>query len=89
MQQQCSGEAYGTVESAKIISDKFTGRSKGFGFIEMPNVGEAKKAIEELDGSELSGRNIVVNESKSKPQNDRRSGGGFNRGNSGYNRNRY
>jgi RNA recognition motif-containing protein len=86
-------EAYGAVDSAKVISDKFTGRSKGFGFVEMPNDDEAKKAIEELDGSEVSGRSIVVNESKPKPQGDRRGGGGggFNRGGGGggYNRDRY
>ncbi len=90
-------EAYGAVDSAKVISDKFTGRSKGFGFVEMPNDDEARKAIEELDGSEVSGRSIVVNESKPKPQGDRRpsgggGGGGFNRGGGGgggYNRDRY
>lgn len=57
-------EEYGEVDSAKIITDKFTGRSKGFGFIEMPNAAEATKAIEELNGGELEGRNIVVNEAK-------------------------
>ena len=57
-------EDYGDVDSAKIITDKFTGRSKGFGFIEMPNDSEANKAIEELNGGELEGRNIVVNEAK-------------------------
>lgn len=57
-------EDYGEVDSAKIITDKFTGRSKGFGFIEMPNDAEANKAIEELNGGELEGRNIVVNEAK-------------------------
>lgn len=57
-------EDYGTVDSAKIITDKFTGRSKGFGFIEMPDDAEANKAIEELNGGELEGRNIVVNEAK-------------------------
>lgn len=89
-------EAYGAVDSAKVISDKFTGRSKGFGFVEMANDDEARKAIEELDGSEVSGRSIVVNESKPKPEGERRSGGGggggFNRGGGGgggYNRDRY
>ena len=57
-------EEYGQVSSAKIITDKFTGRSKGFGFIEMANSEEASKAIEELNGGELEGRNIVVNEAK-------------------------
>lgn len=79
-------EAYGSVDSAKVISDKFTGRSKGFGFVEMSNEEEAKKAIAELDGSEVSGRSIVVNESKPKPEGERRGGGGFNRGGGGFNR---
>lgn len=55
---------YGTVESTKIIQDKFSGRSKGFGFIEMPNDDEAKSAIDQLNQTELMGRNIVVNEAK-------------------------
>jgi len=78
-------EKYGEVTSAKIIIDKYTGKSKGFGFIEMPNDAEAKKAIGELNGTEVSGRNITVNESiertdrRSNPRggdNDRRGGGG-------------
>ena len=76
-------EEYGEVTSARIISDKFSGRSKGFGFIEMPNVEEAKKAIEELNGAEVDGRTIVVNESIEKPKDGTRrpsGGGGFNRG---------
>ena len=56
-------EEYGEVESAKIIFDKYSGRSKGFGFVEMPNEAEAKKAIEKLNGSEVQGRRIIVNES--------------------------
>ena len=56
-------EEYGEVTSAKIIIDKYSGKSKGFGFVEMPNDAEAKKAIEELNGAEVSGRNIIVNES--------------------------
>ncbi len=59
-------EEYGEVTSAKIISDKITGRSKGFGFVEMDNDAEATKAIKELNNSEVSGRNIKVNESKPK-----------------------
>ena len=58
-----SFEVYGTVSSVKIITDKFTGRSKGFGFVEMPNDNEASKAIEELNGATVSGRTIVVNKS--------------------------
>lgn len=58
-----SFEAYGAVSSVKIITDKFTGRSKGFGFVEMPNEAEALKAIEELNGAMVSGRTIIVNKS--------------------------
>jgi RNA recognition motif-containing protein len=82
-------EEYGEVTSAKIIIDKYSGKSKGFGFVEMPNDAEAKKAIEELNGAEVSGRNIIVNESIERPErknfrdgggsNDRRGGGGGNR----------
>ncbi|MDD4226736.1 MAG: RNA-binding protein [Mariniphaga sp.] len=80
-------EEYGEVASVKIISDKLTGRSKGFGFVEMDNDLEAKKAIDELNNAEISGRNIKVNESRPKSNDsrgggNRRSGGGggFNRG---------
>lgn len=79
-------EEYGEVTSAKIIIDKYSGKSKGFGFVEMPNDAEAKKAIEELNGAEIQGRKIIVNESIERPErrsnfrtgdNDRRGGGGF------------
>ncbi|MCR9063168.1 MAG: RNA-binding protein [Cytophagales bacterium] len=53
-------EEYGTVDSAKIIMDKFTNRSKGFGFVEMPNDSEAEEAIAALNDTELDGRTIVV-----------------------------
>jgi len=69
-------EEYGEVASSKIISDKFTGRSKGFGFIEMESDEEANKAIQELNNAEVGGRNIKVNESKPREDNDRRGGGG-------------
>ena len=75
-----SFEAYGAVDSVKIISDKFTGRSKGFGFVEMPNDDEAQKAIDELNGATVQGRAIVVNKSEPKPEGERRSFGGGNRG---------
>jgi RNA recognition motif-containing protein len=77
-------EGYGEVGSAKIIFDKYSGKSKGFGFVEMPNEAEAKKAIEELNGFEIQGRKIIVNESIERPErrrdfrggdNDRRGGG--------------
>ena len=55
---------YGTVNSVKIISDKYNGRSKGFGFVEMENKDEAKKAVSGLNGSSLKSRDITVNEAK-------------------------
>jgi RNA recognition motif-containing protein len=55
---------YGTVSSVKIISDKYNGRSKGFGFVEMENNDEAKKAVSGLNGSSLKSRDITVNEAK-------------------------
>lgn len=57
-------EEYGTVSSAKIITDKFSGRSKGFGFVEMDNDDEANEAIKDLNGSMLENREVVVNEAK-------------------------
>jgi len=59
-------EEYGTVDSIKIISDKYTGRSKGFGFVTIPDNGEANKAIKGLNGSTLGNREITVNEAKPK-----------------------
>jgi RNA recognition motif-containing protein len=56
--------AYGEVSSAKLITDRETGRAKGFGFIEMPNDNEARAAIEALNGSEMMGRTLVVNEAR-------------------------
>jgi RNA recognition motif-containing protein len=64
-------EEYGAVSSVKIITDKFTGKSKGFGFVEMASDEEAKKAIDELNGGELENRKIVVNESQPRPKEDR------------------
>ena len=66
---------HGEVSSAKIVTDKFTGRSKGFGFVEMPNDDQAQAAIAALNGSEVDGRNIVVNESR--PKQEGGGGGGF------------
>ncbi|MFZ0283411.1 MAG: RNA-binding protein [Bacteroidales bacterium] len=85
-------EEYGEVGSAKIIIDKYSGKSKGFGFVEMPNEAEAKKAIEELNGAEVQGRKIIVNESIERTDRrsnfrgggdsgDRRGGGGNRRDN--------
>ena len=67
--------SHGEVASAKIVTDKFTNRSKGFGFVEMPNDDQAQAAIAALNGSEVDGRNIVVNESRPKPEGG--GGGGF------------
>lgn len=72
---------YGEISSAKVIMDKFTGKSRGFGFVEMPDEDAAKKAIEELNQAEFDGKVINVNEAK--PREDRPAGGsrgGFNRG---------
>lgn len=66
----------GTVASANLITDKYSGNSKGFGFVEMSTDEEANKAIAELNGKELAGRNIVVNEAR--PREERP--GGFDRG---------
>ena len=55
---------YGEVQSAKIITDKFTGRSRGFGFVEMNSDDEGKKAMEELNGKDVDGRQLVVNEAR-------------------------
>ena len=68
---------YGEVASAKIVLDKFTQRSKGFGFVEMPNDQEAQAAIAQLNGSEVDGRNLVVNESRPKEGGSEGGGGGF------------
>ncbi len=81
-------EAYGEVSSVKIIIDKFSGRSKGFGFVEMPDDSLAQKAIDELNGSSVEGRSIVVNKSEDKRDDSRRSsfgsgGGGGYKGGSG------
>jgi len=73
-------EEYGEVSSCKIITDKFSGRSKGFGFIEMADDEAAKKAIEGLNGTEVGGRAIVVNEAEEKKAGERRGGGGFGGG---------
>lgn len=79
---------YGEVASAKIVMDKFTQRSKGFGFVEMANDEQAQAAIAQLNGSEVDGRNLVVNESRPKEEGGgggykKGGGGGFNRGGGG------
>lgn len=71
-------EAYGKVESAKVIEDSYSGRSRGFGFVEMPEQKEAQNAMAALNGKSLQGRDIKVNEAK--PRNDRNRGGGYEGG---------
>ena len=73
--------AHGTVESASLISDKFTGQSRGFGFVEMSSQEEATAAIEALNSTEFSGRTLTVNEAR--PQAPR-TGGGGGRGGGGF-----
>jgi RNA recognition motif-containing protein len=70
-------EAYGEVSSAAIIKDKFTGDSRGFGFVEMPNKSEAENAINEMNGQDFGGRTLTVNEARPREE---RSGGGGGRG---------
>jgi RNA recognition motif-containing protein len=72
-------EAHGTVESAKVITDRYTDRSRGFGFVEMSTVEEAEAAIQALNGSELGGRTLTVNISKPREDRSRNSGGARNR----------
>jgi RNA recognition motif-containing protein len=66
--------AHGTVESARVITDKFTGQSRGFGFVEMATPEEAQAAISALNGTQMGGRTLTVNEAK--PQESRSGGGG-------------
>ena len=72
-----SFSAYGTVDSARIITDRDSGRSKGFGFVEMSDQSEAQAAIEALNGTDIDGRSITVNEARPKPAGG--GGGGGNR----------
>ena len=76
----------GNVESASVVEDRMTGRSRGFGFVEMTTAEEAAAAIEQLNGKDFGGRNLTVNEAR--PRTDRGPGGGYggggNRGGGGY-----
>ena len=65
-------EQYGEVSSVKIINDKFTGRSKGFGFVEMDDDNAGRQAIEEVNGQSVDSRNIVVNEARPRTENRER-----------------
>ncbi|MEN9949313.1 MAG: hypothetical protein RLZZ557_779 [Bacteroidota bacterium] len=76
-------EEYGEVSSAKVITDKFTGRSRGFGFVEMSDDAAAQKAIQELDGATVEGRAIKVSEAKPREQRPSTGGGGGPRRNFG------
>jgi len=67
-------EAYGKVEEVKVIKDKYTGESRGFAFIEMPTKAEALSAISGLNGKELKGDTIVVNEARPRPEGQDRGG---------------
>ena len=75
-------EEFGTVTEVRLIMDKYSGKSKGFGFIEMPDKAEAEKAMAEMNGKEFEGRALNVNEAK--PKVDRGGGGGRGRGGGGY-----
>jgi len=79
-------QVYGEVESARIITDRDTGRSKGFGFVEIKDNDQAQAAITALNGSDINGRNVTVNEARPKPQRSDRNGGGYGggRGGGGY-----
>ena len=68
---------HGDVQSVNVITDRETGRARGFAFVEMGNAGDAANAIKDLDGSELGGRNLRVNEAEDKPRGG--GGGGFRR----------
>ncbi|MBI4522208.1 MAG: RNA-binding protein [Deltaproteobacteria bacterium] len=72
---------HGSVQSARVISDKFTGQSRGFGFVEMASSEEAQKAIDALNGTQLEGRTLVVNEAR--PQERRTGGNGGRMGGAG------
>jgi RNA recognition motif-containing protein len=96
-------ERYGEVSSAHIVTERETGRSRGFGFVEMPSDDQARQAIEALNDTEFEGKKITVNEARPKTERgdrggyNRGGGGGFNRGGGydrggnggGYGRNRY
>jgi RNA recognition motif-containing protein len=83
-------EQYGSVSSVSIIKDKFTGRSRGFGFVEMPNDSEAQAAIAGLNGKELGGRTLTVNEARPRTEGGGpRTGGGGRRGGGGGERGGY
>jgi RNA recognition motif-containing protein len=81
-------EEYGTITSAKVITDRQTGKSKGYGFVEIEDKSAGGKAIAELNGAEYDGRTISVSEARPREERPRREFSG-NRGGGNYNRNRY
>ncbi|HEX8139295.1 MAG TPA: RNA-binding protein [Pyrinomonadaceae bacterium] len=83
--QQLFGQA-GTVESASVVEDRETGRSRGFGFVEMSSPEEGQAAIQQFNGKEFNGRNLTVNEAR--PRENRSGGGGGGGGRGGYGGNR-
>ena len=86
--QELFGQA-GTVESANIVEDRDTGRSRGFGFVEMSSAEEGKTAIEQLNGKEIDGRSLTVNEARPREERSGGGGGGGNRGGGGGGRGGY
>ncbi len=83
--QQLFAQA-GTVESATVVEDRDTGRSRGFGFVEMASKEDGEKAIEQFNGTDLAGRNLTVNEARPREDRGGRGGGGGGRGGYGGNR---
>lgn len=83
--QQLFSQA-GTVESASVVEDRDTGRSRGFGFVEMASKEDGEKAIEQFNGTDLGGRNLTVNEARPREDRGGRGGGGGGRGGFGGNR---
>jgi len=81
---QYAFKEFGAVDSVKIVTDKFSGKSKGYGFVEMPNDDEAMASIERLNESQLDGRTIVVKKAEPRERRDDNRGGG-----GGYSNNRY
>jgi cold-inducible RNA-binding protein len=73
-------EAFGQVASANVIKDKFSGNSKGFGFVEMPSKEQGMAAIQEMNGKELKGRSITVNEARARTEGGRGGNGGSRSG---------
>ncbi|HUU39023.1 MAG TPA: RNA-binding protein [Candidatus Desulfaltia sp.] len=75
-------QAFGEVQTCNVIKDKYSGESRGFGFVEMPNKDEAEKAMSMLNGKDLKGRTLKVNEAKARTERSGGGGGGFGGGGS-------